>query len=68
MNRLRVILVFGLLGAFHAWACNPAKSAAESVDETEQLDCVMNAHTRAEADACRDQVKARFAAPDAGKD
>lgn len=48
-------------------ACKPAKTAAEALDTTEQVDCVKQASTRAEADACRAEVKARFAAPkDAG--
>lgn len=46
--------------------CTPIQSAAEADYTAEQLACVDQSATRDEATACRNAVKARWAAKDAG--
>ncbi len=57
------MLVGGTLGIAFSWvlvSCITARPAAEAAYLAEQLQCVDRADTRAEADACRTAVKARW--------
>lgn len=63
MKLLNMLLMVSILLMV---ACQPAKSAAEADYLAQQLACVDEAPTSAEATACRNRVKAAWAVKDAG--
>lgn len=55
-----IVVAIGL--AAFVTGCNPIKSAAEASYEAEQLACIHDNAIKSNADACRNAVKARWAA------
>lgn len=60
------LLAGALVVGYLAIGCNPARSAAEAADATEQVRCSDNAATVNEAIACQNAVRAKWAARDGG--
>lgn len=56
-----------LFAGYLAAGCQPAKTAAEADYLARQLKCVDNATTKDEATACRNAVRAAWAAKDGGQ-
>ena len=65
--KLKNILIAYIIASAVAYACTPQREA-EDAYTAEHLACIEHAKTKAQADACRDKVRAEWHQLDAGGD